>query len=151
MLKKILFLLSVCTLLLTIFHQDDGTRVLQKGATKGSLKIFRDHKGIAHIVGNNTEDIVYGQGYSQAHDRLWTLHVKKRILEGRLSEILGPETVPLDIYLRNLNLMEFAELNALSMDDFTRRHLESYCRGMNDYARSLKVLPIEFYLFWTDW
>lgn len=90
MLKKALFILTVSALLLTVFYEGDSTKHFPKGATKANLQIFRDQKGIAHLVSNNTEDLMYGLGFVQAQDRLWTLHMKKRLIEGRISELLGP-------------------------------------------------------------
>ena len=37
------------------------------------------------------------------------------------------------------------------MDEDTKRIVQSYCDGINDYVKSTFVLPLEFYVFWTNW
>lgn len=37
------------------------------------------------------------------------------------------------------------------MDKDTKRIVQSYCDGINDYVKSTFVLPLEFYVFWTNW
>jgi acyl-homoserine lactone acylase PvdQ len=57
----------------------------------------------------------------------------------------------LDRYIRNVNLRDIGIMNAQNMDPQTRSYVESYVQGINDYAKSIKIWPIEFYLFWTSW
>ncbi len=60
------------------------------------VEIRRDPWGIAHIYAETTEDLFFAQGFVAAQDRLWQLEVWRRVGEGRLSEIVGPETVERD-------------------------------------------------------
>lgn len=43
---------------------------------------------------------VFGLGFSHAMDRLWQLEFTRRLAQGRLSEIIGSETLPIDKYIR---------------------------------------------------
>ena len=37
------------------------------------------------------------------------------------------------------------------MDEQTLKYLQIYVDGINAYAKSIKMLPFEFYLFWLEW
>ena len=37
------------------------------------------------------------------------------------------------------------------MDEETRSYLQAYADGINAYAHSTSVLPLEFYLLWVTW
>ena len=40
--------------------------------------------------------VSYGAGYALAQDRLWQMHVFRRLGKGELSSILGPLTLDID-------------------------------------------------------
>ena len=48
---------------------------------------------------------MYGLGYAEAQDRLWTLYFKKMLLAGRMSEMFGPELIKTDIEQRNMGYL----------------------------------------------
>ena len=73
--------------------------------THYKFTIARDEHGIPHIYGKDYEDILYGLGYAEAQDRLWTLHFKKMLLAGRMSEMFGPELIKTDIEQRNIGYL----------------------------------------------
>lgn len=83
--SKFTFFFIAGLFLLLLFRADSGPKQLGGGNVRGRLNIYRDAQGVAHIVANNRYDLMYGMGYVQAQDRLWTLHFKKRFLEGRVS------------------------------------------------------------------
>jgi penicillin amidase len=89
MLKKGIFLLIVSSFFTLIFRSQSGISALSSANVKGRLNIYRDHMGVAHIMADNRNDLFYGAGYTQAQDRLWTLHFKRTFMEGRVSEIFG--------------------------------------------------------------
>ena len=141
-----LVLLSV--ILLTTLLRDEETPIRQ---VEGMLKIYRDEMGVPHILADSKENLFYGLGFAEAQDRMWGLHLKKMICLGRASEMFGSEVLPLDRYTRNLNMAQIGQRNAKLLDDPTRKLLQHYVDGINDYVKSIKVYPLEFYLFWTNW
>jgi penicillin amidase len=66
------------------------------------VEIRRDPWGVAHIYAETVEDLFFAQGFVAAQDRLWQLEVWRRVGEGRLSEIVGSETVERDRLARLL-------------------------------------------------
>lgn len=54
-------------------------------STTNRFSIIRDPEGIPHIYAKSYKDLLFGLGYAQGQDRLWTLFFKKMLLEGRVS------------------------------------------------------------------
>ena len=52
--------------------------------------IHRDERGIPHIRAVTEADAAYAVGYAHAQDRLFQLEAGRRIMAGRLAEIVGP-------------------------------------------------------------
>jgi penicillin amidase len=112
------------------------------------VEILRDRWGIPHIYGQTLEDGLFGQGFSHAQDRLWQMDFIRRLMAGRLSEIFGRPTIPLDRWLRILGLYRAAVEEALHLSETERRLSDAYCAGVNaaiDRARAGR-LPVEFTL-----
>jgi acyl-homoserine lactone acylase PvdQ len=36
-------------------------------------------------------------GFAEAQDRLWTLYLRKMIVQGRLCEVFGKDALPIDL------------------------------------------------------
>ena len=47
---------------------------------------------------------MFGLGAVHAKDRLWQLNFYKHLAQGRLSEILGPDCIEIDRYIRMLGV-----------------------------------------------
>ncbi len=125
----------------------DG-RMKLKGI-KSPLEIMRDHWGVAHIYGSTKEDVLFGQGYVHAQERLWQMDFTRRVVAGRLSEILGESALGVDRAMRTLSLRVAAEKDAQIFSDRLASLLAAYCRGANTFIDSCsrrKKLPVEFML-----
>ena len=113
----------------------------------GEIHIYKDSMGVPHIIAVSDNDLFFGQGYTQAQDRLWQLEYHRRIINGELSEAFGENLLNLDIFLRSLGLKRAANITYQYLDSETKAAFESYVRGVNFYiATHNKTLPIEFEL-----
>jgi hypothetical protein len=54
------------------------------------------YQKFSKFQGDSLQSAYYGSGYAQAEDRLWQIHVKRMVSQGRLSEVLGEATVSID-------------------------------------------------------
>ncbi|MBZ5510730.1 MAG: penicillin acylase family protein [Acidobacteriia bacterium] len=107
--------------------------------------VIRDAHGVPHITAANMEDLLVGQGYVTAQDRLWQMDMTRRYIAGELSEVLGPDYVKSDRYQRTLGMRQVAQRAAATMSDTDRRLLDAYARGVNAYLDSHRQsLPVEF-------
>ncbi len=57
-----------------------------------------------HIQAAHALDAYYALGYVHAQDRLWQMQMNKRVVAGRLAEILGPSALDTDRFLRTLGV-----------------------------------------------
>ena len=114
----------------------DGTLSL-KGLS-APADVVRDRDGVPHIFASSQDDAWFVLGYVHAQDRLWQMAFDRRIASGRLAEILGPQALPTDRYLRTLGVRANAQLQWQQQDAATKVALQRYADGVNAYldARS---------------
>ena len=74
-----------------------------------SVEVVRDDYGIAHIYGENLNDIYFAQGYVHAQDRFFEMDFRRHVTSGRLSEIFVSATLDTDKYVRSLGWRRVAE------------------------------------------
>jgi penicillin amidase len=109
------------------------------------VEILRDRWGVPHIYAKTTEDVLFAQGFVHAQERLWQMDFNRRLVAGRLSEILGPVAVPLDRWMRTLTMRRVAESEVDLLDNESRQCLEAYAAGVNACIEH-EPLPLEFRL-----
>lgn len=135
----VLFAVLLATRSHPIPYQED------QAAVRDTVRIYRNSFGIPHIVGASLEDVVFAQGVAHAQDRLWQMDVWRRVGRGTLAEVLGTEAVPVDAFMRSIDIVGIARQNIRSVDKRTRTLLEAYCRGVNTFIeRNRQDLPFEF-------
>jgi len=123
--------------------QTQGTLHFQ--GLQDKVEILRDRWGVPHIYARNTHDLMFAQGYVHAQDRLWQMESWRRTVAGRLSEIMGQQTVPVDRWLRTLGMRRVAEQEATTVEGEVRADLEAYAAGVSARIAQGR-LPIEFSL-----
>src|SRR5262245_9896319 len=64
---------------------------------EGEVAIERDRYGIPHIFAESARDLWFGFGLAIAQDRLFQMDYLRRKGLGRLSEVLGPDGIALDL------------------------------------------------------
>lgn len=95
------------------------------------VQIIRDNADVPHIFGESDADVFFGLGYAHAQDRLWQMTVLRRTAQGRLSEVFGMRTLPIDRLLRRLDIYRLATRSVQAQDAKTRIALDAYARGVN--------------------
>ena len=100
------------------------------------VEVIRDRWGVPHIYADSAHDLFMAQGYVHAQDRLWQMELQRRLTAGRLSEVLGQETVELDRLFRSLGLYRAAEADVQVLGPESRLALEAYAAGVNAYITS---------------
>ncbi len=110
-----------------------------------SVEIRQDRWGVPHIYAQSIHDLMFAQGYTHAQDRLWQMDFQRRLVAGRLSEILGAVALPLDRWMRILGLQRVAEQEPALLETGTLAALKAYAAGVNARIAQGK-LPLEFNL-----
>lgn len=108
------------------------------------VTIKRDQFGVPTIEAQTLKDLLFGQGFVQAQDRLWQMELNRRLGAGRLGEVFGPQAVAADTFLRRLGLRRSAQIDLEAMHEHERECLTAFCQGVNAAMERLKVLPVEF-------
>lgn len=131
------------------FPQTTGSLEVQHLAAE--TEIYRDDFGVPRIVALNQHDALFAMGFVHAQDRLWQMDMQRRAAAGRLSEIIGPATLPFDRMFRIVGLRAIAVENERHLPEQTRADLQAYCDGVNAWREhTLDKLPIEFDLLRYD-
>jgi acyl-homoserine lactone acylase PvdQ len=120
-----------------------------------SIKIHTDSHGFFHIKANSNMDAYFALGFLHAKERLWQMDFTRRAARGKLSEIFGMKTVPVDKIMRSLGLNEMSERfeNYMKFNSKNIKIFGSYINGINYYANNF-ILPPEYHFFgaeWKDW
>ncbi|OGO33767.1 MAG: hypothetical protein A2W35_12465 [Chloroflexi bacterium RBG_16_57_11] len=109
------------------------------------VEIRRDEWGVPHIHAENLPDLFFSQGFVHAQDRLWQMEFNRRLVAGRLAEILGPVVVDVDRWVRILTMRRVAEYEVNLLSPEVAGYLQAYANGVN-VCMSRQRLPIEFSL-----
>jgi penicillin amidase len=116
----------------------------------GPITIVRDRNDVPHISGATEEDVYFGLGFAHAQDRLWQMAFTRRLLQGRLSELVGASALKPDQLARALDLEGRARASLGSLSPHARRVLEAYAAGVNAWVEARRTnLPPEFHLLYT--
>jgi penicillin G amidase len=111
------------------------------------VDILRDKEGVPHIFAKTADDAYFALGYVHAQDRLWQMEMNRRIPAGRMAEVLGPNALEIDRFLRTLGVRRNAEAILANLEPRTRAALDAYTRGINSYLDHRSgPLPPEFLL-----
>jgi penicillin amidase len=109
------------------------------------VRISFDADGIPWITAQSDTDAAAALGFVHARDRMFQMELMRRAASGRLSEIVGPATLPLDRTNRALGLRRRAEADLADLDPRTRALLDAYARGVNAWiARRGRFAGLEF-------
>lgn len=114
-------------------------------AVADSTQIYRNSFGIPHIIGKSNHDVLFAQGYVHAQDRLWQMDLWRRTGRGRTAEVLGPEAVVVDAFMRSLDIRTIVKQQASKISKTSRELLQAYADGVNAYIEeNSEDLPFEF-------
>ncbi|CAM3785931.1 penicillin acylase family protein [Polynucleobacter brandtiae] len=106
-----------------------------------------DASDIPHIQAKTSADALFALGYLHASERSWQMEINRRLASGRLSEILGKETVSIDRFIRTLGIKHAAEKQFDRYPIAAKRLLQSYADGVNTGNAHLGwALPLEYFL-----
>lgn len=128
--------------------------------TNGTLKlpglekpvtVLRDPWGVPHIYAQNEHDLFFAQGFVAAQDRLFQMELWKRVGQGRVAEVLGPEYLERDINARRLAYRGSMAEEYASYAVDAKQIIEAFAEGINAEialrtAPGGPGLPLEFQL-----
>ncbi len=125
--------------------ETSGTRTL--AGLEDEVRLSRSPDGLTYIEAGNEHDALFALGFAHAQDRLFQMDLMRRLAAGRLSEVVGSQTIRTDKFFRTLGLYEMAEANLAGLSPEVQAALEAYSAGVNAYLETRSgPLPIGFAL-----
>jgi penicillin amidase len=110
----------------------------------GEVHIVRDLWGVPQIFASDINDLYLACGYVHAQDRLFQLDLYRRLAQGKLSELFGPNYLELDQFHRQLGFEAAANTSVLLLDPTVLGLLKSYATGINRYMDNIGTnIPLE--------
>jgi len=108
-------------------------------------RVWRDAHGVPHIFAANLDDAARALGYVHASERLYQMEIQRRAGQGRLAEIVGPDLVKVDRFIRTLGFYHLAESSVSALSPEAQKRLQAYADGVNAFLDShAGALPPEF-------
>ena len=68
------------------------------------VEILRDRWGVPHVYAQDVHDLYLAEGFCHAQDRLWQMEFNRRLCSGRLSDVLGPDALEVDRFMRRIGM-----------------------------------------------
>lgn len=111
------------------------------------VRIVRDRWGVPHIKAENQHDLFFAQGFVQAQDRLFQMDLWRRSVQGRLSEVLGPNFIERDAMTRRIQFRGDVEAEWASYGADTKAIATAFTQGINAWvSRARGQRPEDFAL-----
>ena len=119
---------------------------VQVAGLSGPVEVIFDGHGVPHVYAAGAEDAWFVAGLLHARDRLWQMELYRRAASGRLSEVLGEVTLPIDRRFLTLQLRKAAEDEWRAAPPAVRQALLRYAAGVNAHLAASAGMkrPIEF-------
>ncbi|MEM7180266.1 MAG: penicillin acylase family protein [Spirochaetota bacterium] len=147
----LLFLIYLPLRLLYQIPKENGN--LKVPGIREKVEVFRDAYGIPHIFAYNRRDAYFALGYIQASERLFQIQMLKRVIAGRLSEVIGKKGLVLDRLFRTLGFRRnFSRWLAENRRTLSAKDLEltnAFVAGLNEFSRSGET-PLEMQVLGMD-
>ncbi|HEU5484610.1 MAG TPA: penicillin acylase family protein, partial [Microlunatus sp.] len=124
----------------------DTNGTLQLAGLNDTVQVRRDEHGVPQVYAGNSADLFYAQGFVQAQDRFFEMDFRRHVTAGRISELLGEETVETDMYIRTMGWRQVAAREYDLLEPSTRAYLDAYSEGVNAYlaGKSATELSLEY-------
>lgn len=129
----IIFAVAVVTLVYYFASRSlpDYEVTLEVAGISAPVEIVRDNANVPHIFGETDADVFFALGMAHAQDRLWQMTMLRRTAQGRLSELFGARTLPIDSLIRRLDLYPLSQKSVSALDAETQSALQAYSSGVN--------------------
>ncbi len=124
----------------TVILRSEGSERLQQLA--GSVTIYRDAFGVAHVHGPTDASAAFGFAYAQAEDNFWQVEDNFIRAIGRAAEVHGEDVLLDDWINRALEIPRLSMEEYEQVDPAVRALLNGFADGFNYYlARNPDTEP----------
>ena len=130
-----------------LFTKDRLDGEIRLAGLAGPVSIKFDTLDIPHVSANTDQDALLALGFLHATQRPWQMEFNRRLASGKLAEVLGPDALPVDRFIRTLGIRRAAEKQLENYPVEAKKLLQAYADGVNQGYKHLGwALPPEFLL-----
>jgi penicillin amidase len=117
------------------------------------VDIKTDSFGVPRIFAKNNQDLFFALGYIQARERMFQLQLLKRLVGGRISEIVGDRALQVDKFSRTVGFLRNSEKwfqrNQSKVPANILEIVDSYTKGINTFGAN-GPKPVEMTIMGID-
>ena len=113
---------------------------------RAEVEIVRDANAVPHIFAETEYDAYFALGFVHAQDRLWQMELRRRLAQGRISELAGGFAsytgqedflLRVDVTMRALDLYGHAQRSLPYQSPDIHRALSAYAAGVNAWLDTI--------------
>ncbi|MDR5672873.1 penicillin acylase family protein [Halalkaliarchaeum sp. AArc-GB] len=128
----------------TVWGAAGDDRIRSLSSPYGAATVRFDEEGVPHVDAGSEPAAYYAVGYTQAADRLFQLDLQRRVMRGRLSEVVGPDTLESDKFNVRMGYLDAARANWTRLrDEPVGEAVAAFADGVNARIDD-GPLPMEF-------
>src|SRR5258708_4782565 len=117
---------------------------LQAGGLSGPVAGRRARWGVPHTSASNLPDLFFAQGFVVASDGYFQIELLMRYSSGRLSELIGALTLPLDRFVRTLGWPSMAARHVAAWDQESKDNVGAVWTGVAAWGGQMPAPPVEY-------
>jgi penicillin amidase len=114
------------------------------------VEVLRDRWGVPHIYAETLHDLFLAQGYVMASERLFQMELLWRLGSGRLSELFGELTLPVDRFVRTVGWNRAGRYQAGRWDERSLQMTEAFGKGIRAWIETMPARPVEYGILGAD-
>jgi penicillin amidase len=114
------------------------------------VEVLWDRWGVPHVYAQSTHDLFFTQGYLLASERLFQIELMLRFGSGRLSELFGDLTLPLDRFIRAVGWNRAGRRLTEQWDDLSWEMSEAFAAGAQTWLSRMPARPVEYEVLQLD-
>src|SRR6202022_5065064 len=97
-----------------------------------------------HIGASNLHDLFIAQGFVAASDRYFQIELLMRSSSGRLCELIGALTLPLDRFVRTLVWPSMAAHHVAGWDEMSLDNVGAFWSGFAAWGSKMTAPPVKY-------
>jgi len=114
------------------------------------VEVLWDRWGVPHVYARTVHDMYFAQGYIQASERLFQIDFLTRLGCGRLSQLFGEATLPLDRFIRTVGWSRAGRHLIDGWDELSVDIADAFASGIRSWIDRMPARPIEYDLLQVD-
>jgi penicillin amidase len=110
----------------------------------GPVEVIRDRWGVPHVYAERLHDLFLAQGFVAASERLFQIELLERTGLGRLADLFGDLSLPLDRFIRTVGWNRAARRQVEAYDDLSLEMSVAFHAGVRAWVDAMPAPPIEY-------